>query len=478
MIEFFSVLRITSIFITFMLGICVLAQTLAIVLNFYRYDQIILRVFKNLFEIFILFEIIVFSLMHGEVVNGYTNGIVVPVGYENIRIAVFLVILILGLGVCFLNKTLLPLNAIIATTILLPVMENITGSAFPWFFIAVLIFFLIRSIKICVSSLIAIRENISTLSVIHAVDTLDTGVLFSENDGYILLSNHQMQNLMLAITGKVFRNSLDFYKTIISDKYKSRYEKAQLEGQVVYLLPDNTAWMFTKTDIHFKMKNYIHISAVDVSENWALTIKLQHQDQELRQKSDKLKNTISNLQFLSKEKEIENAKMRAHDILGQRLSVLLRMIRNEDNLDYDLLSSLSKGLLEDLKTEHNEASAFDELKNIQQIFSSIGVEINFKGKLPDDEEQARLCIDIIREASTNAVRHGFATQVNIESEKTKDSYKLVIVNNGHTTINSINPGSGIKGMRKKTHAQGGNLEIISYPQFTLSVVLPGGEKCG
>ena len=71
MIEFLTVSWATRIVITFILGLCVLAQTLAIVLNFYRQEQATRRLFSNLFEIFILGEIIIFSLMHGEVVNGY-----------------------------------------------------------------------------------------------------------------------------------------------------------------------------------------------------------------------------------------------------------------------------------------------------------------------------------------------------------------------------------------------------------------------
>ena len=52
-------------------------------------------------------------------------------------------------------------------------------------------------------------------------------------------------------------------------------------------------------------------------------------------KSNELKKTIANLHILSKEWEIENAKMRAHDSLGQRLTVLIRTIQNKHNLDYD-----------------------------------------------------------------------------------------------------------------------------------------------
>ncbi|HZK44595.1 MAG TPA: hypothetical protein VFC73_09980, partial [Syntrophomonadaceae bacterium] len=321
MIEFFTFSWEARIFITFILGICVLTQTMALVLNFHRHRLTTSRVFENLVEIAILVAILVFALLHGQVVNGFKNGFVVPTGHENIRIFIFLVILILAIVISVRNRSCLPLSVLPATLILLPIMENMLGHIFPWLFMAALIFFIGRSIKICVSSLIEISTNISALSVINAIDTLHTGVLFSEKDGHTVLSNYQMQNLMFAITGRVFRNSIEFYDTLASDQYESRYKKIELDKQIVYLLPDGNAWMFTKEDVFLRRKKYIHISAADVTEQWALTAKLQVQNQELRDKSDKLKQTIANLHILSKQKEIENAKMRAHDILGQRLTL-------------------------------------------------------------------------------------------------------------------------------------------------------------
>ncbi|MDD4729698.1 MAG: hypothetical protein PHN55_13235, partial [Dysgonamonadaceae bacterium] len=265
MIEFFTFSEANRIVITFILGICALTQTLAIVLNFYRRSLTAPRAFESLFEISILFEILIFSFLHGQVVNGYINGFVVAAGYENIRIAVFIMIMILVLVVCIFTRRIAPLSVVPASVISLPIVENLLGRAFPWFFVAVLIFFLIRSIKICITSVIAINTRISASSVMHAIDTLHTGVLFCENDGYTLLSNYQMQKLMIAITGRIFRNAIQFYEMLVSDQYESRYKKAELDGQMIYLLPDGTAWMFTKTDIPFRMKNYVHISVADVS---------------------------------------------------------------------------------------------------------------------------------------------------------------------------------------------------------------------
>ena len=108
MIEFFTFSEANRIVITFILGICALTQTLAIVLNFYRRSLTAPRAFESLFEISILFEILIFSFLHGQVVNGYINGFVVAAGYENIRIAVFIMIMILVLVVCIFTRRIAP----------------------------------------------------------------------------------------------------------------------------------------------------------------------------------------------------------------------------------------------------------------------------------------------------------------------------------------------------------------------------------
>ena len=476
MIEFFRFSWVARSLITFILGICVLTQTLGIIFNFYRRRETTFRVFENLHEVSILCEIMVFSILYGQFINSYKNGFLVPSGYENIRIGIFALVSILALIVSGFNRTFMPFIIIPATAISLPFLEKLMGAAYPWLYIGALVFFLGRSIWISIFSVNRIKTSISALSVIHAVDTLHTGVLFSEDNGYTLLSNYQMQNFMLATTGKVFRNSIEFYNFLLSGKCESRYEKAELDGQTVYLLPDRSAWMITKSSISLGLKSYIHISVADVSEVWALTSELQLQNQELSYKSKELKKTIANLHILSEEKEIENAKMRAHDILGQRLTVLLSTIQNANNLDHDLLTKLSKGLLEEIKADQVEADPYHEVKNIQQIFTAIGVDIKFEGLLPDNSQQAGLCVDIIREGSTNAVRHGFATQINIQGESKENTFKLTINNNGYTRTSPITPGSGIRVMKKRVGAQGGTFDILYEPLFTIYVVLPGCGK--
>ena len=164
--------------------------------------------------------------------------------------------------------------------------------------------------------------------------------------------------------------------------------------------------------------------------------------------------------------------MRAHDILGERLSVLLRTVKNEKNPDYALLRQLSHGLIDELKSVGDAPSPQDALEVLQQIFAAIGVEIFIKGKLPDNEPQAHAIADIAREAVTNAVRHSFATQVYIDMEDTADACMLKITDNGLPVAGTIKEGEGLRGMRKKIEPFSGVFRVEFHPRFVLTALLP------
>ncbi len=476
MIEFFTVPWFVRLSITLILGVNVLAQTLALVLNHYRFNQSLNRITENLLEASVLSHILVLALMFGQILNGYKNGFVSHSGYEVIRVLCFIIILIIVVMVYVVDRKFEPLIVLVASLVSLPFIETMASHMYPYLFVTVLFLYLLRSIWICIWNIRSISSNISELSVSRAINTLHTGVLFSESNGFTVLSNFKMRDLMLAISGKIFHNSNEFYDLLISGNNERFNKNPEQKNQLVYLLADGSAWLFTKTEIILRKKKYNHIAAVNISEQWDLNSKLKLQNEELKKKSIELKETIENLQILSKEKEIENAKIRSHDILGQRLTLMLRMILNENALDYNLLSSLSKGLIDELKSDIKLKNAQAELENIQLIFSTIGVDIKFEGMLPENNENSRLIIDVIREACTNAVRHGFATEIKIQSEQIDNFFNLNISNIGYTKNEAITLGSGLKAISKKIESIGGQININHHPIFTLSVILPGGNQ--
>jgi len=409
---------------TFLLALCVLSQALAMVLSFFSRKGR----WKVLPELCVLGAILFCSLLYGQVVNSIDNGLIAPLGFGALRIGV-------------------------------------RGRAWLWVFLGAVVLLLARSLYVGLRRYREIATGISALSVKNAIDSLHSGVLFSKPDGFILLANAQMQRLMTAVTGRVQHNSRDFCDFLTSD---------------VCQLPDGTAWMFTRTQLRIGKKTYVQLTAADITERWELTARLRRQNDQLARKSGELKETIENLHALSQEREAQKVKLRAHDILGQRLSLLLRTVRDARVnardvriVDYHLLRGLSQGLLDELKDD-GKPCAQDFLDNLRREFGVIGVEIRLEGPLPVGCAMGELFADIVREGAANAVRHGLATQVLVRIDHARDCCRMRITNNGPPPPEKIKEGEGLGGIRGKVEARGGALRVVTRPRFALEIDLPGG----
>lgn len=476
MLEFYTIHSNLRLLITLFFAFCVLFQAGSLVLSRSRFQKTRAHNLESLLELAILLQILCLSLLHGQVYMGFDSAVVAPIGYFRLRIASFVCVAVLAVLVILSNRQYWALLTLLPAIVTLPAAETLSGRAYPALFLISLLFLLLRSVHLCVLRYREIKTGLSALSVKNAVDNLHTGVLFSLTDGRVLLMSSSMQRLMTQITGEVYRNAGLFYEQLCSGAFDDACRRAELDNQLVCLLPDDTAWMFTRAELSINGRACIQLTASDVSERYRLTAELRAQNDALESRSEELKQAMAGLQRLSRERETHRAKMRAHDVLGQRLSLLLGMVRGEQPLDIGLLKSLSEGLLRELSVGPEGLSPEDELLNLQQIFGSIGVKIELEGRLPEDGARARLFVDVIRESVVNAVRHGFATQVRIRSFLEDGLWRLHICNNGHPPTRPIVEGGGIGGMREKLAPSGGTLLVKPEPRFELSITLPPQEK--
>jgi len=490
MTEFFTWRLTVHSLVTVLLIFCVIAQATATILSHYRRPYSRVRILENLLEILILFHIIILSMLQGQAINAKNISILYSIGYDGLRYIAITTVILIVLFACIIfvyikKAQILPVIAFVFLTF--PAVEAAVGGIFAWLYIAALFLWLLRGIHVCFLRYREIRTGISYLSVKDTIDSMFTGVVFSILSGNILLYNSRMSELMTILTGEIHRNANRFYETLISGELRDGCSRAEYNGQVVCRLPDRSIWIFVKTELRIRNRTYIQLSSDDVTKRWVLTEQLQQQENQLILRSDKLKDTIENLHILSREKELHNTKLRAHDILGGWLTMLLHAIRNEQDLDIDMLRSQSQSLMHKLKTGQSAASPREKFDNLQRSFETIGVEIHLEGDLPgdntlsqgidlsQDEIKGYLLVDIIGESVVNAVRHGFATCISIQVERSDDDWHLEVTDNGRPLIQSIVEGGGIGGMRRKLKPHGGTLKVITDPRFILAVDLPGGE---
>lgn len=472
MFEFYVWTRNIGYLLTFIFALSVLSQSLATVMSYYRHPRNRKWVYETLLELFILGYIMVISLLHGQAMVGYTDSIFAPSGYIGLRIVFFAVVALFAVLTATETRKSRTLLIIAGSALTFPIIEQQTGGAFAYLYIAAVLYWFARSITVNLMRYQDIRTHLSSLSIKNAIDTLRTGVMFCEQNGFGLLTNTQMQKQMLAVCGQVQRNGRKFHALISSGEINPDCKKTELEGQTVILLPDSSAWIFTLAELPIGGKTYVQLTATDISERWALTAELQAQSDDLSHRQVELNEAINNLYAYTREKETQRAKTRTHDLMSERIALFQQSILQEQAPDQALLRALSQGLLAELKATESGLLPSEELEITKKTYAAIGVEILLDGNLPEDNEKARLTADIIRESVNNAVRHGFATQVNVQITALGSGFHVVITDNGRSATGAIQEGSGITGMRRRLMKWGGELTVSSAPRFTLAVTIP------
>jgi len=346
------------------------------------------------------------------------------------RTAFFLAILAAVISITMFTKKPKALPVIIASGLTLPFIGELIGYWFVYLNVAVIIFWLIRSVTFGILYYSENKIALSALSVKNAIDSMTTGVMFCEVDGFILLVNKRMQWLMAAITGKIQRNGRHFISLLTLEETLQGCSVRWFEGQNVCILPNGSAWLFGVTEVHINEKKCIQITATDITARWKLTTELQPQNEELARRREELSEAISNLHIASRERETQKAKLRAHDILGERLTALLRIVRNENVPDYALLRNQSQELMDELKSSGSVASPEDEIGVLIKTFAAIGVEVEIHGKFKEGSGNEGLIVKMMSDAVTNAVRNNFATKVSVFLDTSDGEDRIKITHNG------------------------------------------------
>ncbi|MCL2045276.1 MAG: hypothetical protein FWG88_02685 [Oscillospiraceae bacterium] len=469
---FYTITTYARVWITLLIAMSVLLQMLALYLLLFRRKQSPIWWTQISLEILILLQLFTLSLMHGQLMQASHMGLYITRDYGIMRNILFTAITALSLiGTIYGKK---PKNAycIVISAMTFPLLEQSFSTAFPVLFLLALILWTIRSISIVIEQQKGMKEELSAMSIRSAMDFLGTGVMFCEKNGYIVLVNMEMQRLMMKITGRIHRNGKHFYDLIASGDLLDGWVTRFFQDQNVCIYQDGSAWVFGTIELSIGKKKYLQITATDITEQWKLIALLQSRNEELLQRQASLSRAIKNVNVLTYEIETQKAKMRVHDVLSERLTLLIRTVRGEHDVDQKLLLGYTKGLMEDLKAVRTTPSPMDELDSIIETYAYVNVAVIVNGKLPDDKEVSQLFVDIIREAVSNAVRHGFATEVNVDIDQGKSESTINITDNGYVSPEGIKEGGGILGMKSRVEPLGGFISVASSPQFELTVIIP------
>lgn len=136
----------------------------------------------------------------------------------------------------------------------------------------------------------------------------------------------------------------------------------------------------------------------------------------------------------------------------------------------------------DLATRFRSVPLGDELANAKDLLQAAGLEVESRIAHDADAAPASALGPIIREATTNVLRHGAGGRARLLLDRDGDgdgdgsTWRLVVANDASDGQEPALDGSGIAGMRRRATDVGGTLEAVRRDsEFVVTVTVPGGE---
>ena len=291
------------------------------------------------------------------------------------------------------------------------------------------------------------KEKINQFSIKKVIDSSDFGILVLKGNKSVLINN-----TMYAIL-----NKLNIRTNYIANIIKQSEE--QMEGNYVVKVEEK---------YYLFIINQNEVIAFDITEEYCLKKELDEQNKKIELNNKELVSSMENIENLEKEKNLLKIKNKYHDLLGQNLSVLQQYLNREEikQENFDEIKFMIKKMFIDIEdTEDSNTN----LQNLIKIHQNNGTNIIIKGKLPENEKQAKVFFEIIREATTNAIKHAGSSKIFVEIKETLEETYMVITNDGKKPNEFITENEGIKGMRRKVEEIKGYFYVATVPQFSVNV---------
>lgn len=335
---------------------------------------------------------------------------------------------------------------------------------YKYIYILIVGYFVIRCILIIIDEYENMKNDPGTYLIKAGLDTLNCGIVFANKNGQIIFINTAMKNYFSLLNISEYSKIQDIVNQLIS----SIHYKRSLSSTSFIIEINDYALNFQYIDGENHHQLY-QLVCYDVSEEEMVIATLENTQNELDKTQSELRQTIADIEMVEKEKEVLKLKGNLHDIMSQRLSILHCYIIEIKGEDIRQIKELISTMLLDMYDERKLDSK-NRLKQLIHSFAIIDVKLSIEGELPIEKEKADLFFKIIRECTTNAIRHGKATKVFVTIKEKDNHYFLKITNNGHCSLN-IMEGNGIKNIRYQIEKINGKLEIVNYPEFIINICI-------
>ena len=309
------------------------------------------------------------------------------------------------------------------------------------------------------------RKNVITASSIkESLDHLQTGLCFSQPNGLVLLTNHQMNTLSHTLFGLPLQNANLFWKALSDQETSADAERITSGDQPEFRLADGTIWSFQKEELN----GITQITAADTTRRHHLVQKLQEKNQELEAMNARIRSYGTKVDEYVAAREQLETRVNLHGFLGQALLMTRHYLQYESG-DPKKIMDIWQRNIDVLRMEAEPQQEADSLGSLQNAAAAVGMQVTVNGRIPARIQLRKLIASMGAENLTNAVRHANAKQLWIDIEESETEYIIRYTNDGTVPSGPIREGGGLSNARRKVEAAGGRMKIDAAPRFMMTL---------
>ena len=318
------------------------------------------------------------------------------------------------------------------------------------------------------------KEKLSPYSVKQALDNLNSGICFADDNGKIVLINHTMGKLASVLIGN-YPQMLGELQNALKAQHNGGSVVPIDDSDEIYRFPSGRIWRFQTVPLTERdLEGYTQTTAQDITELYNANVCLREDNEKLKKINRKMKKMYKRLADRIREQENLNLKMKIHDDIGTSLITISKIMDEGINEDIETQLTLLQNAVSYFSGHRNIISGTFE--DAQRKAAEINVKLSLDGYIPQNDVLEKLIVSAAGECVTNCVHHAHGSQVNVKITEQNNFYKVVITNNGTAPKEKIVEGGGLSALRKRIESVGGEMYISHSPTFALILNLPGKEK--
>lgn len=323
----------------------------------------------------------------------------------------------------------------------------------------------------------SVPKNLTSQSVKETMDARMDGICYASMDGQPILVNSQMNQ----ICGKLFQTEImnlnHFWEALNRIKTSEAIEVVRTQPTMILHFSDTEVWDFRKKEVVMNGNIYQEVIAFDVSEEYQLNQELKFRNIRLNQVNERLMKFNTEVEEVTRQKEMLDAKMKVHDDLGRAL-IALRVYLTEPvaQKNREELLAMWNYIVTSMEYEAGEKESEQTFEALEKMAHSMGVEIIVDGEMPESEKERQILYMLLREGLNNMLKHAGGRRLYLKMSEQTNGLKIRLTNDGKVPECKIVEKGGLKNLRSMVELSGGTFYVESFPAFAIYVNLMREKK--